>query len=65
MRNLIRRFLRNERGTTATEYAMLLVFIALAIATGAQAFSGSLNTWFTRVSQSIAGLNSQIPAGGP
>jgi pilus assembly protein Flp/PilA len=61
MSNLIKRFLRNERGATATEYAMLIVFIALAVATGAQAFSGGLNTWFKAVSTSIAGLNSQIP----
>jgi pilus assembly protein Flp/PilA len=61
MPNLIKRFLRCERGATATEYAMLLVFIALAIATGAQAFSSGLNTWFSNVSASIAGLNSQIP----
>ena len=61
MRNLIKRFLRNERGATATEYAMLVVFIALAVATGAQAFSGGLNTWFRAVSTSIAGLNSAIP----
>jgi pilus assembly protein Flp/PilA len=61
MRDLIKRFLRHERGATATEYAMLLVFIALAIATGAQAFSGGLNTWFKNVSATIAGLNANIP----
>ena len=61
MRSLIKRFLRHERGATATEYAMLIVFIALAIATGAQAFSGGLNTWFQNVSQSIANLNAKIP----
>jgi pilus assembly protein Flp/PilA len=61
MRNLITRFLRNERGATATEYAMLIVFIALAVATGAQAFSGGLNTWFRAVSTSIATLNANIP----
>ncbi len=32
--SLISRFYRHERGATATEYAMLVVFIALAIATG-------------------------------
>jgi pilus assembly protein Flp/PilA len=61
MRDLIKRFLRHERGATATEYAMLLVFIALAIATGAQAFSGGLNSWFSKVSTTIAGLNANIP----
>jgi pilus assembly protein Flp/PilA len=61
MRNLIKHFLRNERGATATEYAMLLAFIAIAIAAGAQAFSNGLNTWFRAVSASITGLNSTIP----
>jgi Flp pilus assembly pilin Flp len=40
---------------------MLVVFIALAVATGAQAFSQGLNTWFQAVSTSISGLNSTIP----
>lgn len=61
MRNLIKHFLRNERGATATEYAMLLAFIAIAIAAGAQAFGNGLNTWFRAVSASITGLNSTIP----
>jgi pilus assembly protein Flp/PilA len=61
MLRLINRFRVDERGATATEYAMLVVFIALAVATGAQAFSGGLNTWFTNVSASISNLNSTIP----
>jgi Flp pilus assembly pilin Flp len=63
MRRLINRFRVDERGATATEYAMLIVFIALAVATGAQAFSGGLNTWFAAVGTSIGNLNSTIPAG--
>jgi pilus assembly protein Flp/PilA len=62
MRRLINRFRVDERGATATEYAMLIVFIALAVATGAQAFSGGLNTWFTAVGASIGNLNTTIPA---
>ena len=61
MRRLINRFHIDERGATATEYAMLVVFIALAVATGAQAFSSGLNSWFQAVSTSISGLNSTIP----
>ena len=61
MRRLINRFRVDERGATATEYAMLIVFIALAVATGAQAFSTGLNKWFTDVSTSIGNLNSTIP----
>jgi Flp pilus assembly pilin Flp len=61
MRRLINRFRVDERGATATEYAMLVVFIALAVAVGAQTFSTGLNTWFSNVGASIAGLNSTIP----
>jgi len=35
MRSLMRSFLSDESGATATEYAMLIIFIALAIAGGA------------------------------
>jgi pilus assembly protein Flp/PilA len=61
MRIFINRFLRHERGATATEYAMLVAFIAIAIAAGAQVFSTGLNTWFGAVSASITRLNSAIP----
>ena len=60
MLNLITRFLRHDRGATATEYAMLVVFIALAIAAGAQAFGGGLSAWFSKVGVSITNLNSAI-----
>ena len=63
MRSLINRFCVDERGATAVEYAMLVVFVALALATGAQALGGGLNTWFTAVGTSISSLNSNIPAG--
>ena len=36
----INAFTGNESGATATEYAMLIVFVALAIATGAQTLGG-------------------------
>jgi pilus assembly protein Flp/PilA len=61
MLSLINRFRGDERGASAVEYAMLVVFIALAIATGAQAFSGGLNTWFTNVGTSLSKLQYNIP----
>jgi pilus assembly protein Flp/PilA len=60
MHSLIRRFRRDESGATATEYAMLIVFIALAIALGAQTFGNSLGDMFTRASQTLTGI--QMPA---
>ncbi|TMJ66822.1 MAG: Flp family type IVb pilin [Alphaproteobacteria bacterium] len=60
MHSLTSRFLRDENGATATEYAMLIVFVALAIAVGAQAFGNSLTDLFTRAGAALTGIN--IPA---
>jgi Flp pilus assembly pilin Flp len=60
MHSLTSRFLRDENGATATEYAMLIVFVALAIAVGAQAFSTALTDLFGRASATLAGI--QMPA---
>ena len=49
MLGLIHRFRRDERGATAIEYAMLVVFIALAIAVGATALSTGLNDLFGKI----------------
>ena len=62
MRRLINRFRVDERGATATEYAMLVVFIALAVATGAQAFSGGLNSGFKPSVPPSLALIAQSPA---
>ena len=42
-----------EKGATATEYALLVAFIALAIVGGVTAFGGQLNTFFTGLGQQI------------
>ena len=54
MLGLISRFHPDERGATATEYAMLVVFIALAIAVGAQALGGGLGNLFNNVTDMIS-----------
>jgi pilus assembly protein Flp/PilA len=45
---------RHERGATATEYAMLVVFIALAIAVGAQALGSGLGNTLTNIGNMIS-----------
>ena len=60
MLSLTSRFRRDESGATATEYAMLIVFVALAIAVGAQAFGTALTDLFTRASATLTGI--QMPA---
>jgi Flp pilus assembly pilin Flp len=62
MISLIRAFRRDERGASAVEYAMLVVFIALALAAGAQTFGNDLSTWFSNTGASIGTLNYKIPA---
>jgi Flp pilus assembly pilin Flp len=61
MHSLTSRFLKDEGGATATEYAMLIVFVALAIAMGAQTFGNSLTDLFTRASTTITGIPMPTP----
>jgi len=49
MLSLIKRFCRDEGGATATEYAMLVVFVGLAVAVTAQTFSTNLSEFFGRI----------------
>jgi pilus assembly protein Flp/PilA len=53
---LVKRFFDDERGATATEYAMLIIFIALAIAGGATLLGSNINTLFSRIGASINNL---------
>jgi pilus assembly protein Flp/PilA len=47
---------RTEEGATATEYIVLLVFIALAIVAGATILGGAINTRFQGAGGEIGGL---------
>ena len=53
MLSLLKRFHRHERGATAVEYAMLVVFIALAIAVGAQTLGTNLSDMFNNVGTTL------------
>jgi pilus assembly protein Flp/PilA len=56
MQSLISRFCRDQSGATATEYAMLIVFVALAIAVGAQAYGTALTDLFQRAGTTLTGI---------
>lgn len=43
----------NERGATATEYALLVAFIALVIVVGVTAFGNQLNSFFNTLGTRI------------
>lgn len=44
---------KEERGATATEYGLLVAFIALIIIVGVTAFGNSLNTFFDNLSAAV------------
>lgn len=45
----------SEKGATATEYSLLVAFIALLIIIGVTAFGTALNTWFSNLGARVAG----------
>jgi pilus assembly protein Flp/PilA len=45
--------LTSEKGATATEYSLLVAFIALLIIIGVTAFGGALNTWFSTLGSRV------------
>jgi Flp pilus assembly pilin Flp len=53
MKNLIKRFIREESGQDLVEYAFLLVFIALTLIVILGAVGTSVNTLFSNVNSGI------------
>ena len=47
--------LSSEKGATATEYSLLIAFIAFLIIGGVSFFGGALDTWFTNLGGTVAG----------
>jgi pilus assembly protein Flp/PilA len=56
MHERIQRIEDKDRGATATEYAMLVAFIAIIISVGVGVFGTALDTWFSNLGNRI-GLN--------
>jgi len=54
MSYLIKYFRRDERGATATEYALLIVFVALAIAFGAQTLGQGISNLFSQIGTQLS-----------
>jgi pilus assembly protein Flp/PilA len=50
---LIRKFLQDEKGATAIEYALIACGISLAIIAAVQGLGGTLNTSFTALNTSL------------
>jgi pilus assembly protein Flp/PilA len=49
----IRDRLASEKGATATEYSLLVAFIALLIIIGVTAFGTALNNWFSTLGSTV------------
>jgi pilus assembly protein Flp/PilA len=47
--------LESEKGATATEYSLLVAFIAFGIILGVTAFGAGLNDWFTVLGATVKG----------
>jgi len=61
MSDLIKYFRHDERGATATEYALLIVFIALAIALGAQTLGSNISSLFSQIGTQLSTINPALP----
>jgi pilus assembly protein Flp/PilA len=47
--------LESEKGATATEYSLLIAFVAFAIIGGASFFGGALSDWFRALGAAVGG----------
>ena len=45
--------LGSEKGATATEYSLLVAFIAFLVIGGATLFGGALSNWFTALATEV------------
>jgi pilus assembly protein Flp/PilA len=61
MSDLIKYFRRDERGATATEYALLIVFVALAVAAGASTLGTGISNLFSQIGAQLSALNPVLP----
>ncbi len=50
MKNLIRRFIKNDEGQDLVEYAFLVAFIALLVIIGVTALGTNLNLFYDSIS---------------
>lgn len=53
--------LASEKGATATEYSLLVAFIAFGIIIGVTAFGTQLNAWFQGLSVTVNGWQNGQP----
>lgn len=54
MKNLIARFVKDESGATAIEYALIAAGIGIAIITGVNALGSEISTKFGKIQTELA-----------
>ena len=52
----MRKFLKNESGATAIEYALIAALISIVIIAGLSVVGGSLNNTFSAVGSQVGGV---------
>lgn len=51
----------SEKGATATEYSLLIAFVAFAIIVGASLFGTALSNWFAELGVHVDGWTTTAP----
>ena len=65
MRNLLKKFLRDESGATAIEYGLIAGLVSVAAIGALSAMGGSLDTMFSAVSDQLNAAVQGMPAVPP
>jgi pilus assembly protein Flp/PilA len=60
LRNLLHRLERDESGSNALEYGLIIGFVSIAIITGATAAGTALNAMFNAIGTKVAGISTTI-----
>jgi pilus assembly protein Flp/PilA len=55
MRQMLARFVRDDRGQDLIEYAFLAIFIALAVTVGLQSLTDGINTGYSNLGSQLSG----------
>ena len=56
----IKRYLNNESGPTAIEYALMVAGIGLAVAAGINAFGSHADSWYSTTASTSSGLSTSV-----
>jgi len=60
MSELLRRFVKDESGSNALEYGLIIAFVSLAVVAGATAAGGALNTMFQDLATKLNAIAASI-----